>query len=334
MSQDHAAPATGDTSIESLFEVTMRGYNKRQVEDYVAWLQNEVRSAQDEARNAQTAHQDAQRDLAKLRDDLTAAKAETPAARPAHEEVSERLAQILRLADEEADQKRARAAEDAESTLESAREQSAKVLEAAKSAAEGIISAARERAEKEAAAAKADSEEMLRNATSSSQATLRDAEERAAAVLADADRRTASITALQDERLSSLRDVHTDTLRRLEAVRGVLEKVLTAEADAGPPDNGIAPAPLPVAGAAMRAADVQVSTPAGAGLATAPAENGLLSEGVPTADDYAAGEPEGEPLLSEEYVDGILGDEAGAEDDAETTTLETQADAESGVTAR
>lgn len=333
MSQDHAAPATGDTSIESLFEVTMRGYNKRQVEDYVAWLQNEVRSAQDEARNAQGAFQDAQREAARLRDDLSAAKAEVPAARPAHEEVSERLAQILRLADEEADQKRARAAEDAESTLESAREQSAKVLEAAKSAAEGIISAARERAEKEAAAAKAESEEMLRSASSSSQATLRDAEERAAAVLADADRRTASISALQDERLASLRDVHTDTLRRLEAVRGVLEKVLTAEADAGPPDNGIAPAPLPLAGEALRAADVQVAAPvASVDLATAPAADGLLADGVPTADDYAA--QDGEPLLSDEYVEGVLGDDSGDETDAATDGIDAPSDAQTGAITR
>jgi cell division septum initiation protein DivIVA len=259
VTQDHASPL-GDSSIDSLFETTMRGYNKRQVDEYIGWMRAELSSAQDDARTAREKADEQSRDLQRANEDLVAARSESSMAnRPQHEEVSERLAQILRLADEEADQKRARASEEAGSTLDAAREQSAKVLEAARSAAEGIISAARERAEKEAAAAKAEAEALLANAASSSQATIEDAEVRAGSVLADADRRTSQITALQDDRLAALREVHTDTLRRLEVVRGALEKVLTAEIDAGPPDGGISPAPLPAAGMGIRAADVDRS---------------------------------------------------------------------------
>ncbi len=293
MTQEFAHPTSGDSAIESLFEVTMRGYNKRQVEDYVSWLQNEVRTAQEEARLAQSTASDHERSLASARNELAAAHDSASTARPAHEEVSERLAQILRLADEEADQKRAKAAAESDTTLEAAREQAAKVLEAARSAAEGIISAARERADKEAAAAKSEAERLLVDATSSSQNTLADAESRAAAVLADADQRSQSITTLQDERLASLRDVHTDTLRRLEAVRGVLEKVLTAEADAGPPDSGIAATPLPVAGTALRAVDIAFN-----GSAT-PVKEAVVAE-VPMAEE-AASLDEVDPL-SDSYV--------------------------------
>ncbi len=314
MTQDQANPTSGDSTIESLFEVTMRGYNKRQVEDYVAWLQNEVRTAQDEAKAATAQATEHGQALSRAREDLTAARTETPAPRPAHEEVSERLGQILRLADEEADQKRARAGEEAEATLEAAREQSNKVLEAARSAAEGIISAARDRTEKEGAAARTEAQRLLADATASSQATLHDAEQRAAQVLADADRRTASITSLQDERLAGLRDVHTDTLRRLESVRGVLEKVLTAEADAGPPDNGIAPAPLPLAGTALRPGDVVLPAAVAAPVAEADPGFGTAADYAhdATAGDHAeagADASVGDPLLSKDYVEEVLGDD-------------------------
>lgn len=268
MTQDHVSPISGDSS-DSLFETTMRGYNKRQVDEYIVWLRAELSSAQEDSRAAREQSDETARDVQRMRDELNQARAEASSAvRPQHEEVSERLAQILRLADEEADQKRARAAEEADSTLEAARDQSAKVLEAARSAAEGIISAARERAEKEAAAAKAEAEALLASAASSSQATIDDAEQRAARVLADADQRTGQITSLQDERLAALREVHTDTLRRLEVVRGALEKVLTAEIEAGPPDSAIDAAPLPAAGTALRAVDIDLPHVAPATLAT------------------------------------------------------------------
>ncbi len=299
MTQDQLGAAHGDSVNESDFEVTMRGYNKRQVDDYVSWLQNEVRSAQESAVALQRQVESHRQDVQRAQDELAELRREAVAARPAHEEVSERLGQILRLADEEADQKRARAVTEAESTLEASREQASKVLDAARSAAEGIISAARERAEKEAANAKAEAESLLAHATASSTATLHDAEQRAAYVLADADRRTAAITALQDERLAALRDVHTDTLRRLEGVRGVLETVLTAEADAGPPDNGVAPVALPQAGLAVRPADAVL--PSAAVMA------------APVVVEHELPAPVVDPLLSPEYVDGILAEESSGD---------------------
>ncbi len=311
MTQDQVSPATGDSAIDNLFDTTVRGFNKRQVEDYIGRMRVELSAARDEVESWRIQVEDHARDLAQARDEVARVRSENSAAhKPQHEEVSERLSQILRLADEEADQKRARAAQEAETALEGAREQSAKVLEAARSAAEGIISAARERAEKEAAAAKAEAESLLANASASSQATIQDAEARASRVLSDADQRTNEITSLQDERMAALSGVHTDTLRRLEAVRGVLEKVLIAEADAGPPHSGISSAPLPAAGSALRAADVDVTAPSPA--AETPvwaADNDALDADPPTAADFA------EDSISEsETVDEI---------DAPTGTLST-----------
>lgn len=315
MTQDHATPVSGESAIESLFDTTVRGFNKRQVEDYIGWMRTELTTAKDDLAELRDQVEQRSQDLDRTRQEMVALRSESSAAnRPPHEEVSERLAQILRLADEEADQKRARAADEAERALEAARDQSAKVLEAARSAAEGIISAARERAEKEAAAAKAEAESLVANAAGSSESTIADAEHRAAQVLSDADRRTGQITALQDERLAALSEVHTDTLRRLEAVRGVLEKVLIAEADAGPPHSGISSAPLPAAGMAMRAVDVEAAPQSGLGEAMT-ADEVALDADPPTAADFADDE-----YTDEEYTDGGDQDEQYQADLAEAET--------------
>lgn len=89
---------------EDSFEVVMRGYNKRQVDDYVLQCQHHIR---DLAQRLALAEQEIER----VRVEATTA-IEKAASKPVHEEVSERLAQILRLANEEAERERASAADD------------------------------------------------------------------------------------------------------------------------------------------------------------------------------------------------------------------------------
>jgi chromosome segregation ATPase len=89
---------------EDSFEVVMRGYNKRQVDDYALQCQHHIR---DLAQRLALAEQEIER----VRVEASAAL-EKAASKPVHEEVSERLAQILRLANEEAERERAVAAEE------------------------------------------------------------------------------------------------------------------------------------------------------------------------------------------------------------------------------
>jgi hypothetical protein len=89
---------------EDSFEVVMRGYNKRQVDDYVLQCQHHIR---DLAQRLALAEQEAERVRIDAADAL-----EKASAKPVHEEVSERLAQILRLASEEAQRERAVAADE------------------------------------------------------------------------------------------------------------------------------------------------------------------------------------------------------------------------------
>src|SRR4051794_30831417 len=102
MASDQQSSALNDAGVENLFETVMRGYHKRQVEDYIAWLQEQVSAVKAELMAAR-------RELAVARDDLVTTKAQLQA-RPAHEEISVRMAQILRLAEEEAQQERDAAA--------------------------------------------------------------------------------------------------------------------------------------------------------------------------------------------------------------------------------
>ena len=89
---------------EDSFEVVMRGYNKRQVDDYVLQCQHHIR---DLAQRLTLAEQEIER----VRTDA-ATQIERVSSKPVHEEVSERLGQILRLANEEAERERANAAEE------------------------------------------------------------------------------------------------------------------------------------------------------------------------------------------------------------------------------
>jgi cell division septum initiation protein DivIVA len=89
---------------EDSFEVVMRGYNKRQVDDYVLQCQHHIR---DLAQRLALAEQEIDR----VRADAASAL-EKASSKPVHEEVSERLAQILRLANEEAERERANAADE------------------------------------------------------------------------------------------------------------------------------------------------------------------------------------------------------------------------------
>jgi cell division septum initiation protein DivIVA len=84
------------------FAPAFRGYDREQVDVYVVWLRNEAILAEDRAGHAETT-------LAQCRREL--------AASPTTAGISERLAAMLQLATEEAEDIRARARADSEATI-------------------------------------------------------------------------------------------------------------------------------------------------------------------------------------------------------------------------
>src|SRR5919202_1602971 len=131
MTSDQQSPPLHEPGGDNLFETVIRGYHKRQVEDYIAWLQEQVSAVKAELTAAR-------RELAVAREDLVTTKAQLQS-RPAHEEISLRMAQILRLAEEEEKQERDAAAKQAGGVLEQARGEARASVEAARKAAEEII---------------------------------------------------------------------------------------------------------------------------------------------------------------------------------------------------
>src|ERR1700751_5583781 len=90
---------------EDAFEVQMRGYSRRQVDEFIARCRSQIRDL--EQRLARPLE-----DSEEMRPDLATARQQALGAKPAHEEVSERIAQILKLADDEARSQKAKAHED------------------------------------------------------------------------------------------------------------------------------------------------------------------------------------------------------------------------------
>src|ERR1051325_3287380 len=90
------------------FSQSLRGYDRAQVDDYVGWLRTAAAQAEDRAIRAESALAQCRRELAST---------------PTTAGISERLAAILQLASEEADEMRVRARDESEARMREAAEQ-------------------------------------------------------------------------------------------------------------------------------------------------------------------------------------------------------------------
>src|SRR5579875_2900195 len=100
------------------WEREVRGYNRQQADEYVAWRNQQVRELG--GRLSQSLAE-----VERLRTEL--AEARETAARPAHEEISERVGQILKLAADEAKAERERVAAELAQLREAAKEETDKL---------------------------------------------------------------------------------------------------------------------------------------------------------------------------------------------------------------
>src|SRR5580704_18132274 len=167
---------------EDAFEMQMRGYSRRQVDEFIARCRSQIHDL--EQRLARALH-----DEEGLKRALATARQQALGAKPAHEEVSERIAQILKLADDEARSQKSKAHE------EIARQRNDAQAEAEKSLteAERTTTDARKKSESALASAKAQAKKALDEATARATA-IRDGAER---------------------RLSLLSTRHSETIKRL-----------------------------------------------------------------------------------------------------------------------
>jgi DivIVA domain-containing protein len=229
---------------EDAFEMQMRGYSRRQVDEFIARCRSQIRDLEQRLARSLDEGEELRRDLATARQQALGAK-------PAHEEVSERIAQILKLADDEARSQKTKAHEDitrqrndaqaeAEKIRTEAREQAERMLTAAQEQAERAITAARAEAEKTVTGARNEAEKTLPAARNEAERTTTEARKKSESALASAkaqakkalDEATARATAIHDgaeRRLNLLSTRHSETIKRLTDILDGVSGLVAAE---------------------------------------------------------------------------------------------------------
>jgi len=229
---------------EDAFEMQMRGYSRRQVDEFIARCRSQIRDLEQRLARSLDEGEELRRDLATARQQALGAK-------PAHEEVSERIAQILKLADDEARSQKTKAHEDitrqrndaqaeAEKIRTEAREQAERMLTAAQEQAERAITAARAEAEKTVTGARNEAEKTLTAARNEAERTTTEARKKSESALASSkaqakkalDEATARATAIHDgaeRRLNLLSTRHSETIKRLTDILDGVSGLVAAE---------------------------------------------------------------------------------------------------------
>ena len=220
---------------EDAFEMQMRGYSRRQVDEFIARCRSQIRDLEQRLARVLDDNEELKRDLATARQQALGAK-------PAHEEVSERIAQILKLADDEARSQKSKAHEDIVRQRNEAQQEADKVRAEAREQAERMLTAAQEQAERAITSARTEAEKTLNAARAEADNTTSEAKKKSEAVLASAkaqakkalDEATARATAIHDgaeRRLNLLSTRHAETIKRLtEILDGVSSLVATETA--------------------------------------------------------------------------------------------------------
>jgi cell division septum initiation protein DivIVA len=206
---------------EDSFEVVMRGYNKRQVDDYVLQCQHHIR---DLAQRLALAEQEVER----VRVDAAEAL-EKAAAKPVHEEVSERLGQILRLASEEAERERAAAAEEIAALRAQTLAETQALREQAQAQSDDLRQQVTEEAEGVREQAKAETDALRERVSGEADAMRQRAEQEAAHQLEQA--RLEAERVLTEARDAAERDVaqaHTQSRDVEEKARTESERLMLA----------------------------------------------------------------------------------------------------------
>jgi cell division septum initiation protein DivIVA len=228
------------------WEREVRGYNRQQVDEVVARQTGAIRDLKNSLSQCLG-------EIERLRGELTEVR--EAGGRPQHEQISERVGQILKLADDEAKVIRENAGAEIADLRDAAKDDTDKLradtkhetdaLRAeAQDRAERMLSAAAEQSERTVAAAKTEAEETVASASAAAEQSVSDANKHAESTIAAAmaqakqqiDEATARATAIHDgaeRRLNLLISRHTETVRRLTEIRDVVTSLVSGEAARG-----------------------------------------------------------------------------------------------------
>jgi len=232
-----------DLGQEDAFEVQMRGYSRRQVDEFVARTRGQIRDLEERLSRSLDESERTRLELSAARQDLSD--------KPAHEEISERVGQILKLAEDEAKAQRQRALDEINKQRDDAkketerhrtetREQTERMLTAAQEQAENAIATARAEAEKLRNTARIESERAVGEATKEAESALASAKAQAKQLLDEATMRATAIHDGAERRLNLLTSRHTETMRRLTEIRDVVTNLVASETARGSLEEEVA----------------------------------------------------------------------------------------------
>ena len=218
---------------EDTFEVQLRGYSRRQVDEFVARCRSQVRELEERLGRSLD-------DSEQLRQEVKALRQQALGNRPAHEEVSERISQILKLADDEARAQKTRADDDIKKQLADAQQEADRTNKEARDQAEHMLTAAQEQAERAISTARTEADKTRNTARAESEHATAEARKKADSVLSSAkaqakqtlDEATARATAIHDgaeRRLNLLSTRHAETIRRLTEILDGVSGLVAAE---------------------------------------------------------------------------------------------------------
>ena len=222
-----------DLAREDAFEIQRRGYSRRQVDEFIARTRSQIGDLEQRlARSLAGGEQ--------LRRDLAAARQHALGAKPAHEEVSERIAQILKLAEDEAKSQKAMTTEETARQRNDAQAYAERIRSEARGKAERMLTAAQEQAERAITSARAEADTTFNQARAEAERMTTEARKKAENVLAAAkaqakkalDEATARATAIHDgaeRRLNLLSTQHAETIKRLSDILDSVSALVTAE---------------------------------------------------------------------------------------------------------
>ena len=308
--QSHLSP---DLGYDGQFGLERRGYNRLQVDEAIAQLRLELRSHEDGRRDLEERLSQSLDETERLKLELSSARS---TGRPPHEEISERIGQILKLADDEAKSQRTKADDEIAKLRSDAQAETTKLRADVKAEtdknraeaqeqAERMLSAAQEQADNTVNSAKAEADSTRKNATAEAQQLIADATKQAETAVATAksqakqqlDEATARATAIHDgaeRRLNLLMSRHTEAIRRLTEIRDVVTSLVAGENERGSLEDEVARI---VAGAANGDPQQSARPVAGNGRTAGPAE-GRHAGSAGQSDVRGPIEGRGQPALS------------------------------------
>jgi hypothetical protein len=219
-----------------VFDVAVRGYSRRDVNDFTEHARRQVADLEEQLARALG-------EADRLRAELATAR-QPPVNRPAHEEVSERIGQIFTLAGDEAQAEKDHAAqaiatlrfqaqEDANTCRDAAISQTRQMLAAAQEHAERAITTARAEADAATSIAQAQAQAVTAQALARAEAALAEAAGRSARLLDEATARAAAIYGGAEDRVGQLTGGRAEAVRQLTGIRETVVSLLVRDTARG-----------------------------------------------------------------------------------------------------